>query len=85
MLVPKEEVHNFWQSFQPQKFKTITFTTGKKNVSYCADTFSVSETGQSSRGAGLKDHSSADDNGYYVVAPKMVLLLNPHASPRISW
>ena len=27
---PKEEVHNFWQFLQPQQFKTITFTTGKK-------------------------------------------------------
>ena len=82
---PKEEVHNFWQFLQPQQFKTITFTTGKKNVSYCACAFSVPETGQSSRGSCLKDHSSVDDNGYYVVAPKMVILLNPHASPRISW
>lgn len=57
----------------------------QKSVSYCACTFSVPETGQSSRGSCLKDHSSADGNGYYVVAPKMVILLNPHASPRISW
>ena len=27
---PKEEVHNFWQFLQPQQFKTVTFTTGKK-------------------------------------------------------
>ena len=82
---PKEEVNNFWQSFQPQKFKAITFTTGKKNGIYCACTFSIPETGQSSCGASLKDHSSKGDNGYYVVAPKMVMLLNPHPSLKISW
>lgn len=42
----------------------------KKNGSYCTCPFSVLETSQSSCGAGLKDHSSEDDNRYYVVTPK---------------
>ena len=53
-------------SVQPQKFETITVTIVSKMGSYCACALSWPLPELSNRGAGQKDRSSGDENGFSI-------------------